>query len=1344
MAILATDKDKEIKTLLLKYMAWNMIPLLYSDAHSRLCKMGLSPAKATKLLQLMQENDEIEIVSNLPHFGNKRCRLLPGIHLRYLWLIRNESFEELEKEPSVPEYIGLQMRALRDAMLHWAVNKKLDDDIITKWPADELTLPLFREMAYSTEWRGLYCKLSVGVLYTLVDGFANRWNYRLEKIDESFITNLYIKNKSMPSSVKEYFWEAYSFYEYVLSGRINEIPEKVASRSANGLCAHALHAQYHGNYSEALKLYQQALKYIESLYLFDTPFYSLMYVIALMREGSEVSRKKMNGLVAKKRIREEKQWLPAYLMLLIALRRDTKELVLWIEQNYDLQSNMVKALLYLLLEHYQLNDKIYIDNRPIEKLLEDDCFKALQLEYSCDFPTFIPENARLREEMGVAPLLPAYARQEPWETTLESLAELIRDQETKGTTKEVADSVARVRIVYNVTNHGQIIPRLQKSNDGVTWTAGRNIALSTFQQNSVEGMNELDKSLAACVKHYSAGYSLGDIYELGGTKALSLLAGYPFVYMDKNPTIPIVITKEELQLVVTQQKDGYLVSSNVEQLGSSNIILEKENDQRYRIVELTREQRAILELFIQNSRFPLRAKDQLADVLGKLGKNVTIHSDLMRNKEDLKQIEGDSLITVQLLPVGDGIKAELFVKPFAEQPPYCKAGEGVGSVIGTVKGERVQAMRDLEKEKENYAVINQVLQRTSGDFTVMDTVYFEDYYQCLDLIEELRGLSDVSRTEWPEGAKLSIKGVADFPQLKLSMKGVGHWFEIDGELEIEDGIRMKISELLQKVRENKGRFVALNDSDFLVLSNQLRRKLQELDTILLDDKTLKVSSFNTTLLTDMEQQGIILKKDSKFEELQQKIEQVEAVRTTVPATLQAELRDYQMDGFQWMSRLAHWGAGACLADDMGLGKTLQSITLMLSRAKKGASIVVAPASVMLNWQSEINRFAPSLTCRVLHDSCGDREQMIQEAGAYDILLTTYGLLNAEAVLLSSKQWNVILLDEAHTIKNKDTKVSKAAMQLNGEFRLLLTGTPIQNHLSEIWNLFQFANPGLLGTFPHFSEKFILPIEKNGDKQRQKQLKRMLQPFLLRRTKTEVLDELPQKTEIVQKVALSSEEMALYENLRQQAIANIEEGSLGSMQTLAEITRLRQAACHPALVNDKLKLASSKTRAFMELVADLIGNQHRALVFSQFTSHLALIRKELDLQGISYLYLDGSMSVNEREKLVNRFQQGEECLFLISLKAGGTGLNLTAADYVIHLDPWWNPAVEDQASDRAYRIGQTRPVTIYRLISSNTIEEKIVVLHQSKKSLADSLLDGSNMAHKLTKEEMLELIRGGIQ
>lgn len=1346
MAKLQEDKTEEIKTLFKKYLAWNMTPLSYNSSIKVLRIMGItSDAACKQLLKSMQVNDNLLINNNLYYLSDKVCYLLPSDNLHYLWLLSNEPELDLKKYGFESGYTINYLSSFRSTLLQWAATGTLDDEIIKSWPVDKYTLTLFRAMAYSEEWGYLYPRLSVDVLFTIIDEDSIGWHLWLNKAFEYDIERIYIKNDSMPAEVKAYFKESYSFCEYVLSGRINEIPENVSTRYADGMCAHALHAQYHGDYSLAIKLYQQALKCLQTKLLFVSPFYSMMYVVALMREGSDASKKKLEGLLKKKQIREEKQWLPAFLMILIALGKETKETLLWVERNYIYLPNMIKALLSLILEHYKLNEKINIDHQQIEKMLEDDYYKALQLEYSSDFATFIPKRQQLKEEMGVEPLLPHFTKLEEWELALNKLTDITKRLIDGSSAQITSGGEAQTRIVYNITSYGHIIPRLQKSKDGITWTKGRNISLATFQQNLVEGMSEMDKSIAACVKRFNGGYSYGDYYELGGAKAISLLAGYPLVFMEENPDIPVVITKEELQLVVTKQKNGYLINSNVEQQpGNASLIIKKENDQLYRIIELNRDQRAILEIFKTNNLFPLKAKEKLADLVGKLGKSMTIHSDLIRKKEDLKQIKGDSLITVQLMPLGDGIKVELFVKPFTDQPPYCKAGEGVGSVIGTVKGKRVQAVRNLEKEKENYAAVNQILQRVSGDFTIMDVAYFEDYYQCLELIEELRTQTGISRTEWPEGAKLSVKAAADFPQLKLSAKGVGYWFEIDGELDIADGVRMKISELLQKVRESKGRFIALGDSEFLALSNQLRRKLQELDGVLMSDKSMKISSFNSTLLSDLEQQGVALKKDRKFKELQQKIEQSGTIQATVPATLQTELRDYQMDGFQWLSRLAHWGAGACLADDMGLGKTIQAIALMLSRAKVGATLVVAPASVLLNWQNEINRFAPSLTCKVLHDNCGDREKMVQEAGAYDILLTTYGLLNAEVVLLSGKPWNIIVLDEAHTIKNKDTKMSKAAMQLNGDFRLLLTGTPIQNHLSEIWNLFQFANPGLLGTFQHFNEKFILPIEKTGDKQRQKQLKKMLQPFLLRRTKTEVLDELPSKTEIVQKVELSVEEMALYENLREQAIANIEEGSVSSIQTMAEITRLRQAACHPSLVDSKLKLASSKTKVFLDLVDELVGNNHRALVFSQFTSHLALIRQELDAREVSYLYLDGSTPVHEREKLVSRFQQGEGCLFLISLKAGGTGLNLTAADYVIHLDPWWNPAVEDQASDRAYRIGQTRPVTIYRLIASNTIEEKIVVLHQSKKSLADSLLDGSNMAHKLTKEEMLELLRGGIQ
>jgi SNF2 family DNA or RNA helicase len=318
------------------------------------------------------------------------------------------------------------------------------------------------------------------------------------------------------------------------------------------------------------------------------------------------------------------------------------------------------------------------------------------------------------------------------------------------------------------------------------------------------------------------------------------------------------------------------------------------------------------------------------------------------------------------------------------------------------------------------------------------------------------------------------------------------------------------------------------------------------------------------------------------------------------------------------------------------------------------------------------------------------------------------------------------------------------MQLNADFRLMLTGTPLQNHLSEIWNLFQFANPGLLGSFQQFTDRFILPVERDHDTDRRRILKNLLTPFMLRRTKEDVLNELPEKTEITLRIELSDDEQALYDNLRQQAIANLEEGQRNPIQALAEITKLRQAACNPRLVNPKLKLKSSKMEAFINLVQQLRSGGHRALVFSQFTSHLALVREALDAENITYLYLDGSTPAQERNKLVKQFQTEDQTLFLISLKAGGIGLNLTAADYVIHLDPWWNPAIEDQASDRAYRIGQERPVTVYRIIAANTIEEKIIRLHQNKRSLADALLQDADLFCNISADEIIKLLREGVE
>jgi len=445
-----------------------------------------------------------------------------------------------------------------------------------------------------------------------------------------------------------------------------------------------------------------------------------------------------------------------------------------------------------------------------------------------------------------------------------------------------------------------------------------------------------------------------------------------------------------------------------------------------------------------------------------------------------------------------------------------------------------------------------------------------------------------------------------------------------------------------------------------------------------------------------------------------------------------------------LARLATWGVGACLADDMGLGKTVQLLALMLRRAPGGPQLVIAPTSVCANWEEEASRFAPTL--RVQRLGLNNRADTVENLGAHDLLICSYGLLQTETALLKSIQWETIVLDEAQAIKNAATKRSKAAMELESGFKVTATGTPIENHLGELWNLFHFINPGFLGSQQQFNGRFALPIEKYENKDAGRHLKQLIQPFILRRRKEEVLSELPARTDIVLHVELGDEERAFYEALRRNALKEISSLQGGAskhhVRILAEIMRLRRACCNARLVDGDSSLPSAKLEVFEALLDELMENGHKALVFSQFVGHLEILRDLLDRKGVAYQYLDGSTPAAARKKAVDAFQGGNGEVFLISLKAGGLGLNLTAADYVIHMDPWWNPAVEDQASDRAHRIGQLRPVTVYRLVAKNTIEDQITDLHHRKRDLANSLLEGADMAGKISSEELLELLRMG--
>ena len=603
-------------------------------------------------------------------------------------------------------------------------------------------------------------------------------------------------------------------------------------------------------------------------------------------------------------------------------------------------------------------------------------------------------------------------------------------------------------------------------------------------------------------------------------------------------------------------------------------------------------------------------------------------------------------------------------------------------------------------------------------------------------------MGDFAVLEWPKGKKIQLSREAGLSQVKFSVRKEKDWFSVEGNIQVDGDQVLDMQRLMGLLHTTTGRFLKLEDGQIVALTQELRQRLDDLAGLGEVHKDSVRFHPLATLALDEITNGMAIVASKPWQDQLLKLDEMGELNPQLPSTLQGELRDYQREGFQWMMRLAHWGAGACLADDMGLGKTVQALALILSRAPKGPTLILAPTSVCINWLEEAQRFTPTLN--VHQFGIGDRQDMLDKAGPFDLIVCSYGLLQTEADRLEQKQWHTLVADEAQAIKNTLTKRSKAAVALKADFKLITTGTPIENHLGELWNLFNFINPGLLGSLKKFNERYAQAIENDKDHEIQQRLKKLLRPFILRRLKNDVLTELPSRTEVTLHIELGAEERAFYEALRRNAMKSMEINANhpghNQLKILAEIMKLRRACCHPRLVMEESSLGSSKLQAFEELVDELLDNRHKALVFSQFVGHLKLIRELLDRKGIHYHYLDGSTPVPQRKRAVNLFQAGDGDLFLISLKAGGTGLNLTAADYVIHMDPWWNPAVEDQASDRAHRMGQKRPVTIYRLVAKDTIEDKIVDLHKHKRDLANSLLEGGEVSGKMSVEDMMTLIR----
>jgi superfamily II DNA or RNA helicase len=580
------------------------------------------------------------------------------------------------------------------------------------------------------------------------------------------------------------------------------------------------------------------------------------------------------------------------------------------------------------------------------------------------------------------------------------------------------------------------------------------------------------------------------------------------------------------------------------------------------------------------------------------------------------------------------------------------------------------------------------------------------------------------------------------------------WLSVKVTYESE-GVGVDRTELERCLREGK-KFVKLSDNSYARLDPDRVQAMidREVELIASAGKNGKLSLAQAGRVQELLQQAdsasVAASTKALFEKLQS-IEQIEGVKK--PRGLKATLRPYQEQGLAWLYFIHELNSGGVLADDMGLGKTIETIALLLTlkaerkeKDKPLKVLIVAPTSVVTNWVREIERFSPSLTTALWHGA-GRKDQM-DELESANIVITSYALLRRDIDLLKNIDLDYAILDEAQAIKNPMSATAQAAKDLKAQRRLALTGTPIENRLSEIWSLFEFVSPGLLPPLPKFEEKYGRPIDQ-GDSRAAARLRATIHPFILRRTKTEVAKDLPPKLEVDKIVDLAPDQRAIYlqvlREVRAQVLGEVERQGLAKshLHILAGLTKLRQAACDPRLLGLPREFShddSGKLSALRELVDEVESGGHKVLVFSQFVSMLKLIRTALDEDRVRYEYLDGSTT--DRPERIERFQSDPTIpVFLISLKAGGTGLNLTAADTVIHFDPWWNPAVEDQASDRAHRIGQKKVVTVYRLVAAGTIEEKILELKQKKKDLVATVLsEDTGGEKKLTRDDLDDLFR----
>ncbi len=920
------------------------------------------------------------------------------------------------------------------------------------------------------------------------------------------------------------------------------------------------------------------------------------------------------------------------------------------------------------------------------------------------------------------------------------------------TLPEVVTKTAQ-RLVWRITGDGNevgihpVIQQKKKRGDG--FTKGKKISLLNLIDRDDLPLTDADRSVIAQIRLTTSGYYYAEPkYRLDVCAAVKSLVGCPHVMLENEPCEvecgPLLLSMLEVEsnwkfAFVNDNGDPNINSI----VGTADALL---------LIDKTR-------ACVRYYPCGKQAADVVKQLLG-LGPIGSEHMDeLLRKVRPLQQ-----RISLRLPEEHFGVVVQEPAKPVillrSRNDGTLDYGLRVRDAAGALRipgrdpmivtterdGKPVQVQRLPVPEQ---AAMNRLAEKLGLD--VDDTFFgtIHDFDSGLDLIEKLESGEFEIEVLWDKTSEkpVMVLGTLTARNVRVDISSKRNWFGVTGECDFGKQ-KLSLEDLLFGLSGDSnldGDYVPLGEGQWAKISGDLRKRLQRLrDATYSDRKTLKLDATAAPAVRELLDTEIVVKTTRNWQACLDRLERAENLQPQVPEGLDAQLRDYQIDGYKWLRRLAEWGVGGILADDMGLGKTIQTLAVLLDRRSQGPALVIAPTSVGFNWEREAERFTPELNAHLYRET--ERGEFLPSVGPGDLVVCSYGLALRDAAELAKVDWGTLVLDEAQAIKNSRSKTSRAIATFHADWTVALTGTPVENHLGELWSLFHVVSPGVFGGWDQFRRRYATPIEKHGDDESRHALAERLKPFVLRRKKSDVLTELPPRTEMNLYVDLSPAERDEYENVRRVALGELETiESLPNIQDqrfkiLALLTRLRQICCHAGLLKENWKGSSAKLDQLCETLESLREEGHRALIFSQFTSYLGLIREQLQQRGFTFEYLDGSTPPAARQQAVDRFQEGNADAFLISLKAGGTGLNLTAADYVIHMDPWWNPAVEDQATDRAHRIGQEKAVMVYRIIARSTIEEEILALHDSKRDLVAGVMQGTEAAGKLSNVDLIRMLR----